>query len=388
MEGEPSKKAIAMPHYLLLIAVSGTAAAIVALVYAVIDRARRADQSELAARQLRVQVDAQSHWARRLASIIDASNDAVIDVSLDGTIQTWNPAAESLFGYRAQAAMGRNVSLLIPSAQLAEHKAIMQRVAAGQRIDHVVTERDCADRGPMVIAQTLLPVRNNQGHVVGASIIAREMPPAPAAPGPKLVNGAGARHPERPAPIQNEVAELNDVLFDFARLIQGRTRLRRHRLWFGPLVDHAAERIRGRCKAAVVVDLPTEPLAIDGDKDRLLEIVTKLLTLASEFTDGSKQIHIQLTREEDTAVLIVRDNGVGIAPEHLPHVFDMFNHAPWSVTGSPRINAAGMALLRLLVQLHNGSIKVESDGPGRGMAFRLSLPLARTVGPIAVVSAY
>src|SRR6478736_5169721 len=146
-----AREATAMPYYLPYVAVSGTLVAIVALVYSVIERARRADENALMARQLRAQVDAQEHWARRLASVIDACNDAVIDTSLDGTIQSWNPAAESLFGYPAQSALGRNISLLVPPARLAEHKGLMQKVSAGQRLEHVVTERDCADRGQTLV---------------------------------------------------------------------------------------------------------------------------------------------------------------------------------------------------------------------------------------------
>jgi len=372
-----------MPYYLPYVAVSGTLVAIVALVYSVIERARRADENALIARQLRAQVDAQGHWARRLASVIDASNDAVIDTSLDGTIQSWNPAAESLFGYAAQSALGRNISLLVPPARLAEHKGLMQKVSAGQRLEHVVTERDCADRGQTLVSLTLLPIRNGQGHVVGVSTIARDLPNTIS---DTRIDGA---RPETdpPSPTLAAANELNESLLDFARLVQGRSRLRRHRLWLGPLIDQAAQRMRGRCKAAMSVVLPSEPLAVDGDKDRLLQVVTQMLNVSCQFTDRTRQIHVQLAREDDTAVISVRDNGVGIAPEHLPQMFDMFNNAAWSVTETPRTYAVGMALTRLLVQLHGGSIKVDSDGPGQGMAFHLHLPIARAAGPLGVVTA-
>lgn len=359
------------------------ACAIAALVYAIVERARRADEGELLVRQLRTQVEAQTHWARRLASIIDASNDSVIDTSLDGTIQSWNPAAESLFGYTAQSALGRSIALLIPPDRLDEHKTLMSKVAAGQRVDNVVTERDCADRGPMVVSLTLLPIRNGQGHVVGVSRIARELPQfVHTRPDP-----ATLPQPERPSPTLAAANELNDALFDFTRLAQGRSRLRRHRMWLGPLIDQAAQRVRGRCKATMTVALPAEPLAVDGDKDRLLQVVTLMLNAACQFTDGSKQIHVRLTSDDGMAVITVRDDGIGIAPEHLPQVFDLFNHAAWSVTESPKTQAVSMALARLLVQLHGGTIKVESDGPGRGMAFQLHLPIARTAGPLGVVTA-
>jgi PAS domain S-box-containing protein len=372
-----------MPYYLPYVAVSGTLVAIVALVYSVIERARRADESELVARQLKAQVESQAHWARRLASIIDASNDAVVDTSLDGTIQSWNPAAESLFGYAAQSALGRNISLLVPPGRLAEHKALMQKVSAGQRLEHVVTERDCADRGQTLVTLTLLPIRNGQGHVVGVSTIARDLPNTIS----DTRIGGARPEPDQPAPTLAAANELNESLFDFARLVQGRTRLRRHRLWLGPLIDQAAQRARGRCQAAMSVALPSEPLAVDGDKDRLLQVVTHLLNVACQFTDRTRQIDVELTREDDTAVISVRDNGIGIPPEHLPQIFDMFNHAVWSVTETPRSYAVGMALTRLLVQLHGGTIKVESEGAGQGMAFHLHLPIARSAGPLGVVTA-
>jgi PAS domain S-box-containing protein len=118
---------------------------------------------------------AQLHTARVLASIIESSDDAIISKSLDGVIQSWNAGAERIFGWSAEQAIGRHISLIIPENRLAEEEGFIAKLRNGERVDHVETERIRADRRRLIVSLTISPIREASGVVVGASTIARDV---------------------------------------------------------------------------------------------------------------------------------------------------------------------------------------------------------------------
>jgi PAS domain S-box-containing protein len=117
----------------------------------------------------------QLHTARLLASIVESSDDAIISKSLDGTIQSWNAAAERVFGYRPQEAVGRHISLVIPPERLSEEDQILASLRAGRRIDHFETERVRSDGGRIIVSLTISPLLDEAGNVTGASKIVRDV---------------------------------------------------------------------------------------------------------------------------------------------------------------------------------------------------------------------
>jgi len=117
----------------------------------------------------------QLHTARLLASIVATSDDAIISKALDGTIQSWNAAAERLFGYKAAEAIGRHISLVIPPERIAEEDHIISRLKAGERVDHFDTERVRKDGRRVWVSLTISPLHDEDGQVIGASKIARDV---------------------------------------------------------------------------------------------------------------------------------------------------------------------------------------------------------------------
>ena len=113
--------------------------------------------------------------ARLLASIVESTDDAVISKSLDGIIQTWNAAATRLFGHRAEHAIGRHISLIIPPDRLSEEDHIIAKLREGERIDHFETERVRADGQRITVSLTISPIQDESGQVVGASKIVRDV---------------------------------------------------------------------------------------------------------------------------------------------------------------------------------------------------------------------
>src|SRR6185295_5934987 len=111
----------------------------------------------------------------RLASIIASSDDAIISKDLGGIIQTWNAGAERLFGYTAEEAIGRSVTMLMPPERADEEPGILERIRRGERVDHYETVRRRKDGTRLDISLSVSPIEDAQGHIVGASKIAHDI---------------------------------------------------------------------------------------------------------------------------------------------------------------------------------------------------------------------
>ncbi len=126
-------------------------------------------------RRLEKQKAEQGKAARRLAAIVDSSEDAIVSKTLDGIIQSWNAAAERIFGYTAEEAVGRHITMLFPADRLEEEDRIIARIRAGQRVEHFDTVRRRKDGTAIPVSLTISPIKDEEGRVVGASKIARDI---------------------------------------------------------------------------------------------------------------------------------------------------------------------------------------------------------------------
>src|SRR6187399_1746547 len=110
-----------------------------------------------------------------LASIIESSDDAIVSKSLDGTIRSWNRAAERMFGYTAAEAVGKSIRMIIPAELQAEEDIVLAKIRAGQLVDHFETRRQRKDGSEIMVSLTVSPLLNERGEVIGASKIARDV---------------------------------------------------------------------------------------------------------------------------------------------------------------------------------------------------------------------
>ncbi|MEN6516741.1 MAG: PAS domain S-box protein [Methanospirillum sp.] len=127
-----------------------------------------------AARDISKRKKAEEEWSR-LVAIVDSSDDAIIGKSLDGTIVSWNPGAEKIYGYAAPEAIGRHMSLLAPPGQVDEIDSLLARIRRGESVRHYETIRVRRDGTPLRVSLTLSPIRDRDGRIVGASTIARDI---------------------------------------------------------------------------------------------------------------------------------------------------------------------------------------------------------------------
>ena len=174
------------------------------------------------------------------------------------------------------------------------------------------------------------------------------------------------------------LARLVDDLLDATRVSQGRIELHREPVDLAGIVAAAVEDHRPLIEAAghsLAQSLLPGPVPVVGDRTRLLQIIGNLLHNAGKYTPSGGRIGISLRRVGEVAEVRVRDTGVGIAPELLTRIFDLFVQGKPSLDRSGGGLGIGLTLVRRLVELHGGSVEARSDGEGRGSEFTVRLPL-------------
>jgi signal transduction histidine kinase len=175
---------------------------------------------------------------------------------------------------------------------------------------------------------------------------------------------------ERNAKIQ---LRLIDDLLDVSRIISGKLQIVSERIRLTPIIEAAVEMIRPAADAKdVQLSLALNPADdhVLGDSTRLQQVVWNLLSNAVKFTPPGGRIEVTLDRVDSMAQITVRDTGKGISPEFLPYVFERFRQADSKAGGI----GLGMAIARSLMELHGGSIEVESEGLGQGTTFTVLIP--------------
>ncbi|HYS12644.1 MAG TPA: PAS domain S-box protein [Burkholderiaceae bacterium] len=477
-----------------------------------------------------------------LAAIVETSDDAIVSKSLDGVIQTWNAAAQRVFGYTAEQAVGQHISLIIPPDRLAEEDLIMQSLRAGTRVDHYETVRVRSDGQLIPISLSISPIRDDAGSVVGAFKIARDIsarkhaeaqlrerderlriatrtgklgiwewdaatdrvswtdslysihgvapedfdgtfagfmrlvhaddrdhvtrtlqgclkvgracelefravkqdgqvvwvystaltvqdegahhrmigatlditdrrraeeamkladrrkdeflatlahelrnPLAPIWTAAQVLKLKGAADPDLHWSSEvidrqtRHMVRLLEDLLDVSRISQNKLELRKEPVELAAVVRAAIETSQPLIDSAqheLSVQLPADPIELHGDPVRLAQVFSNLLNNAAKYMRHGGRIVVRAERQGDRVTVAVRDQGVGIAPEMLPRVFEIF------AQGAPAEHRAqdglgiGLSLARALVHMHGGTIEAHSEGQGKGSEFLMSLPLA------------
>ncbi len=179
--------------------------------------------------------------------------------------------------------------------------------------------------------------------------------------------------------IERQVGQLMhlvDDLLEVSRIATGRVQLKRQTIDVGSIVERAVETTRpivAMRQHTLTVCLPPHPVWLHADAARLEQLVVNLLNNAAKYTDEGGRIEVHLQREADQALLLVRDNGIGISAELLPRIFDLFTQADRSLDRAQGGLGIGLSLVQHLVGLHGGSVEVSSE-LGQGSEFRVRLP--------------
>jgi len=183
----------------------------------------------------------------------------------------------------------------------------------------------------------------------------------------------------------SQLVRLVDDLLDLSRISRGLIELRRAPLPLAAALADAVETSRpliDQHAHALSVSLPDEDMVVDADPTRLVQVVANLLNNAAKFTPRGGRIELRLARADDaTAVISVRDSGVGIPPDMLDHVFDLFTQVDRSHAHIGGGLGIGLTLVRRLVEMHGGRVEARSGGAGAGSEFRITLPVRAAAPP-------
>ncbi len=186
----------------------------------------------------------------------------------------------------------------------------------------------------------------------------------------------------------SQMVRLIDDLMDVARIANGKVELRKVRVAMGAIVADAVEARQHLIDAAghrLSVHLPEEPVFLDADPARLVQVIGNLLANAAKYTPDGGAIDLSVSRQGDEVEVSVADTGIGLAEHSLPKVFEMFVQVPGTVELSRGGLGIGLSLVRQLVELHGGSVSATSQGVGMGSTFTLRLPAPAAVPAAAVV---
>jgi signal transduction histidine kinase/CheY-like chemotaxis protein len=179
------------------------------------------------------------------------------------------------------------------------------------------------------------------------------------------------------------MVRLIDDLLDVARIAAGKIELRRERVALAVIVSAAVDAQRAAIESAKLqleVDLPKDEVLLDADATRLSQVLSNLLHNATKFTPSGGRISVSAKQAPGALRLVVRDSGMGIAPDQLPKIFDLFVQSGARAHNQAGGLGIGLAIARRLIELHGGSIEARSAGVGHGSEFLITLPLADPAG--------
>ncbi|HZS46991.1 MAG TPA: PAS domain S-box protein [Blastocatellia bacterium] len=368
-----------------------------------------------------------------LAAIVEMADDAIIAKNLNGTITSWNKGAERLFGYAAKEVIGRQITVLFPPDRTQEEDKILEHLKRGERVEPFETVRLRKDGQPVDVSVTISPIKDANGEIIGASKIVRDISrykqnekereellrreqetrsEAEAANRLKDEFLATVSHELRtplssilgwaallrkgslvPEAIPNaiEVIErnakaqaqiVNDIL-DVSRIITGKLHLNIERIDLAPIIDEAVDTVRLAAQGKelnLITSYNPDAGLVFGDPQRLRQVVWNLLSNAVKFTPKGGRIEVRLQRIDSEVEIIVSDTGKGISQNFLPYIFERFRQADTSMARIYGGLGLGLAIVRHLVELHGGTVSVESSGEGQGSTFTVRIPLAAELG--------
>ena len=360
------------------------------------------------------------HNEQRLRLLIESIRDyAVFMLDTSGRVATWNPGAERIKGYKAGEIIGKSFTTFYADEDIRSGKCeleLRQAAATGRFEDEGWRVRKDGTRfwANVVISA----VRDEKNQLLGFSKVTRDLtdrrraedertarlaaeqanrakdeflamlghelrnPLAPIVTALQLMKLRGVPASKEQTIIERQVkhmVRLVEDLLDVSRITRGKVELKKQRLDLRDVLARAVEGVGPlleQRKHHLEVALPPAPVVIAGDDERLMQVLVNLLTNAAKYTDSGGHLRLSLREQDGQAEVAIRDDGVGIAADLLPHIFDLFVQGRQGADRSAGGLGIGLAVVRSLVALHGGSTEARSQGPGMGSTFIVRLPLA------------
>lgn len=348
--------------------------------------------------------------AKQLTSIVNASQDAIIGENLDGTIISWSPGAERMYGYKENQMLGANIKLIIPGDRVEEFEEISNLIKNGESVNDFETIRIKADGSVLEVSQAVSPVKNEFGVIQGISVIARDIThrkevekrinefystvshelrtPLTSIRGAlSLVadeivepNSDEAKEMIRIARSSSErlVSIINDIL-DLRKIEAGKLELHKEKVTAESVVTRSIELMDGMARTASVklsASIDSD-LILSADSSRLLQVLTNLLSNAIKYSKAGDLVNITVHENEyGFARFSITDEGPGIPIAYQNKLFEKFQQIDSSDTRPKEGTGLGLAISKAIIIQHGGEIGMHSQ-PGLGSTFWFELPTLR-----------
>jgi len=354
-----------------------------------------------------------------LAAIVSSSDDVILSKDLDGTITSWNDAATRTLGYSAEEMIGASILKLIPEHLHSDEKTIIDSIRAGRRVEHFETVRLAKDGRLIDVSLTVSPIKDQTGRVIGASKILRDVSSRKRIEQSLLQSEKIAATGRMAATIAHEINNPLEAVMNLLYLLrtkladdEGRgflalaedelgrvSHIAKQTLGYyrenaaaspaslAEIVEHALTIYEPRCTAADIeirrfINSSTKIVLRRGE---MMQVISNLIANSIYAMQGGGVLSISVADAEcpgapsDGIVLAIQDNGVGVAAEALPYVFDAF-----FTTRSTVGTGIGLFVAKQFVEAHGGRISIDSDTGGQqhGTTVRVFLPL-RTAYEVA-----
>lgn len=358
------------------------------------------------------QTESQLH---RMSKVFMDGADPIIIEDLEHRILDVNFEAERVYGWKREELIGKNIELLVPTAGREASRRLRAKCRQQEHVRNIETVRQAKDGTKMPVLLTLSLLTEEDGHPVAMASIAKDIkrlkdaerqareavrrrdhflamlshelrnPLAAVINASRLLDRVSATNPEAIRQAcevilrqGGQMSRLLDDLLDVSRVTQGKIQLRQTVCDITKMVDDAIECLQSRIdqrQHELTVEVRDRPLYVRGDCSRLLQIQMNLLSNAVKYTPPGGKIQVNLRRDGSQAVLCVQDNGRGIQASMLNSIFDLFVQTDDPHHQDEGGMGVGLTLVQQLVELHGGTVKASSDGPGQGSTFVVRLPL-------------
>ncbi|HTN38689.1 MAG TPA: PAS domain S-box protein [Arachidicoccus sp.] len=344
-----------------------------------------------------------------LAAIVENSDDAIISKTVDGLITSWNRGAEKIFGYKEQEVIGQNISIIIPSDRIDEETVILKNIRSGVTVDHFQTVRLRKGGMPLDISLSVSPIKDSAGRIIGASKIARDITFEKLAQ--SILKERNKRKDEFIAMASHELKtpltsmsgylqlleikvpdedkvfvkriirqqeRLNNLfndLFDISKIQAGKLKFSFENFDMTQLILEVIDSFRNaNPDFRFQVDLQ-ENLLIEGDSIRLEQVITNLLANAVKYSPNGGNVEVRATIHAEELIFSIRDQGLGIASEHLREIFNQYYRAEQIDTKIAGLGL-GLYISKEIIERHGGRIWAESS-LGEGSKFTVILPTSQ-----------
>ena len=350
-----------------------------------------------------------------LAAIVEHSEDAILGRTTEGTITSWNAAAQRIFGYTAAEIIGQPLTILIPPERLDEQEMLTDRLRHCRGVTDFETERLTRDGRRVPLALTLSPILDSEVRVMGNSAIYRDISERQESYKRRadffsmvshelrtpltsihavlrlLECNQGGDLPDQAIELikiartesDRMIRLINDVL-DLRKAEAGKMPLKRREVTLAELLRSAEHSVQGAAlEAEVKLEIqPYKHTLVYCDPDRMVQALTNLLSNAIKFSPKGETVTLAIANQTETIRLAVTDKGPGIEPDKLPRLFGKFQQLQ---SGSHPIagTGLGLAITKGIMEEHGGAVGVDT-APGKGATFWLDLPINNEDPPAGV----